>query len=193
MSAAKQRLLRFQSRSQLLEPDSAELNTSFSFEQLQSVPNPGGDITYVAQTAPGVVMNTAMGLGNFSVFGLPGTSNNFTMNGMQVNDPFLNLNNSGPSNLLLGLNDVSEVNVVTNAYGAQMGSFGGAQVNAVSRSGGNAFHGNANYWWNGRAMNANDWFNTSNPRPFSNSNQYGCRWAGRSRGTTRSSLRIGSN
>jgi hypothetical protein len=157
---------------QLLQTDSAELNTSFSFEQLQSIPNPGGDITYVAQTAPGVVMNTAMGLGNFSVFGLPGASNNFTMNGMQVNDPFLNLNNSGPSNLLLGMNDVSEVNVVTNAYGAQMGSFGGAQVNAISRSGGNAFHGNANYWWNGRAMNANDWFNTSNPRPFSNSNQY---------------------
>jgi len=53
-----------------------------------------------------------------------------------------------------------------------MGSFGGAQVNAISRSGGNVFHGNANYWWNGREMNANDWFNTSNPRPFSNSNQY---------------------
>jgi hypothetical protein len=157
---------------QLLQPDSAELNTSFSYEQLQSVPNPGGDITYVAQTAPGVVMNTAGGDGNFSVFGLPGTSNNFTMNGMEVNDPFLNLNNSGPSNLLLGLNDVAEVNVVTNAYGAQMGSFGGAQVNAISRSGGNAFHGNANYWWNGRAMNANDWFNTGNPKPFSNSNQY---------------------
>jgi len=157
---------------ELLQTDSAELNTSFSFEQLQSVPNPGGDITYVAQTAPGVVMNTAAGDGNFSVFGLPGTSNNFTMNGMEVNDPFLNLNNSGPSNLLLGLNDVSEVNVVTNAYGAQMGQFGGAQVNAVSRSGGNVFHGNANYWWNGRAMNANDWFNAGNPKPFTNSNQY---------------------
>lgn len=157
---------------QLLQPDSAELNTSFGYEQLQSMPNPGGDITYIAQTAPGVVMNTAAGEGNFSVFGLPGTSNNFTMNGMQVNDPFLNLNNSGPSNLLLGLNDVAEVNVVTNAYGAQMGSFGGAQVNAISRSGGNAFHGNANYWWNGRAMNANDWFNTGNSKPFSNSNQY---------------------
>jgi len=157
---------------QLLQADSAELNTSFSYEQLQSVPNPGGDITYVAQTAPGVVMNTTGGDGNFSVFGMPATSNNFTMNGMEVNDPFLNLNNSGPSNLLLGLNDVAEVNVVTNAYGAQMGQFGGAQLNAVSRSGGNAFHGNANYWWNGRSMNANDWFNAGNPKPFSNSNQY---------------------
>jgi hypothetical protein len=157
---------------QLLQTDSAELNTSFSFEQLQSVPNPGGDITYVAQSAPGVVMDTTGGAGNFSAFGMPATSNNFTMNGMEVNDPFLNLNNSGPSNLLLGLNDVGEVNVVTNAYGAQMGQFGGAQINAVSRSGGNAFHGNANYWWNGRAMNANDWFNSGNPKPFSNSNQY---------------------
>ncbi len=157
---------------QLLQPDSAELSTGFEYEQLQSVPNPGGDVTYVAQTAPGVVMNTGMGYGNFSVFGLPGTSNNFTMNGMQTNDPFLNLNNSGPSNLLLGLNDVQEVNVVTNAYGSQFGSFGGAQVNAISRSGGNRFHGNANYWWNGRVMNANNWFNAGNPKPFSNSNQW---------------------
>jgi hypothetical protein len=157
---------------QLLQTDSAELNTEFDYQQLQSVPNPGGDITYVAQTAPGVVMNTGGGYGNFSVFGLPGTSNNFTMNGMQVNDPFLNLNNSGPSNLMLGLNDVQEVNVVTNAYGVQFGSFGGAQVNAISRSGSNGFHGNANYWWNGDSMNANNWFNTGNPKPFGNTNQW---------------------
>jgi hypothetical protein len=45
-------------------------------------------------------------------------------------------------------------------------------VNAISRSGGNSFHGNANYWWNGRVMNANNWFNSGNPKPFSNSNQW---------------------
>jgi hypothetical protein len=159
-------------QAQLLQPDSPELSTQFEFEQLQSVPNPGGDVTYVAQTAPGAVMNTGGGYGNFEVFGLPATSNNFTMNGMQVNDPFLNLNNSGPSNLLLGLNDVQEVNVVTNAYGVQYGSFGGAQVNAISRSGSNRLHGNANYWWNGRSMNANNWFNAGHPKPFANTNQW---------------------
>jgi hypothetical protein len=159
---------------EMLQTDSADLSTQFNLEQLQSVPNPGGDITYVAQTAPGVVMNTTGDYGNFSAFGLPGTSNNFTMNGMQVNDPFLNLNNSGPSNLLLGLNDVEEVNVVTNAYGTQFGSFGGAQVNAISRSGSNGFHGNANYWWNGDSMNANNFFakQDAQPRPFANSNQW---------------------
>ncbi len=163
---------------QLLQTDNAELNTEISLEQLQEVPNPGGDITYVAQTAPGVVMNVGQstsGYGNFSVYGLPGTSNNFTMNGMQVNDPFLNLNNSGPSNLLIGLNDVDSVNVVTNAYGVEFGSFGGAQVNAISRSGSDKFHGNLNYYWNGRVLNANDWFfnHSGTARPFSNSNQWG--------------------
>jgi hypothetical protein len=159
---------------QLLQTDSADLSTQFDLQQLQNVPNPGGDVTFVAQTAPGAVMDTGGEYGNFSVNGLPGTSNNFTMNGMQVNDPFLNLNNSGPSNLLLGLNDVAEVTVVTNAYNVQFGSFGGAQVNAISRSGGNAFHGNLSYWWNGDVMNANDWFNNEGgvARPFSNSNQW---------------------
>ena len=173
---------------QLLQTESAELSSQVNFQQLQNIPNPGSDITYAAQSHPGVVMNTGansssgtLGYGNFSVFGLPGTSNNFTVNGMEVNDPFLNLNNSGPSNLLLGLNDIQETDVITNAYEAQYGSFGGVQLNSVSRSGGNQFHGNLIYAWNGRAMNANDWYN-KNPqynqtpvgRPFSNFNQ----WAG---------------
>ncbi|MGO9775235.1 MAG: carboxypeptidase regulatory-like domain-containing protein [Terracidiphilus sp.] len=177
------------STSQLLQVDTAQLSTEVSFEQMQAIPNPGSDITYTAQSKPGVIMNseagTSTGLtgyGNFSAFGLPGTSNNFTVNGMQVNDPFLNLNNSGPSNLLLGLNDIEETNVVTNAYEVQYGSFGGLQLNSISRSGSDQFHGNLNYSWNGRSINANDTFN-KNPnyvgtsiigRPFSNFNQ----WAG---------------
>ena len=173
---------------QLLQTDTAQLSTTVSLEQLQDIPNPGSDITYVAQAKPGVVMNTgansatgSLGYGNFSAFGLPGTSNNFTMNGMDENDPFLNLNNSGPSNLLLGLNDVQESDVVTNAYEVQYGSLAGVQLNSISRSGTNQFHGNADWSWNGRSMNANNWYN-KNPeynspataRPFSNFNQ----WAG---------------
>ena len=173
---------------QMLQTDTAQLSTTVDTAQLENIPNPGSDITYAAQAKPGVVMNseagTSSGLtgyGNFSAFGLPGTSNNFTVNGMQVNDPFLNLNNSGPSNLLLGLNDIAETNVITNAYEAQYGSFGGLQLNSISKSGSDKFHGDLIYSWNGDSLNANDWFNT-NPeynatpvaRPFSNFNQ----WAG---------------
>ncbi|MGA3335078.1 MAG: carboxypeptidase regulatory-like domain-containing protein [Terracidiphilus sp.] len=173
---------------QLLQTDTAQLSTSVTLDQLQNIPNPGSDITYAAQGKPGVVMNTgadssvgSLGYGNFSAFGLPGTSNNFTENGMEVNDPFLNLNNSGPSNMLLGLNDIQETDVVTNAYEVQYGTLAGLQMNSISRSGSDKFHGNLGWSWNGRSMNANDWYN-KNPnynttpvaRPFSNYNQ----WAG---------------
>jgi Outer membrane efflux protein/Carboxypeptidase regulatory-like domain len=87
----------------LLQTENANIATTFDTRTVQNIPNPGNDITYIAQTAPGVSMNTSSGngFGNFSAFGLPGTSNLFTVNGNDYNDPFLNLNNSGASNLLL--------------------------------------------------------------------------------------------
>jgi hypothetical protein len=154
--------------------------TTFDQIQIEQQPNPGQDLSWIAQTSPGATMNTQGGFGNFEVFGLPGTSNNFTINGGVENDPYLNLNNSGASNLLLGNNDISEATVVTNGYSGQYGHLAGAQVNYVSKSGGNNFHGNAKYWWNGRAMNANDWFanNNGQPRPFVNSNQWAASFGG---------------
>jgi hypothetical protein len=142
---------------ELLQVEDADVSTAVSLEQTQNLPNPGNDLTFWAQTSPGAIMNTQGGYGNFEVFGLPATSNNFTLNGGDEDDPFLNLNNSGPSNLLLGNNDIAEVNVVTNAYSSEYGTFGGAQVASISRSGGNKFHGNANYWYNGTIFNANNW------------------------------------
>jgi len=162
----------------LLHTDDAQVSTTFDMQQVQNLPNPGNDLTFIAQTSPGVVMNTQGGYGNFAVFGLPATSNTFTINGGYLNDPFLNLNNSGATNLALGNNDVSDVTVVSNAYDAAFGGLGGAQVNEISRSGSNKFHGNAAYWWNGRIMNANNWFNNNaapgekTPRPFDNVNQW---------------------
>jgi hypothetical protein len=158
----------------LLHVDDAQISTTFTEQQVQNLPNPGNDLTFVAQTAPGTVMNTQGGYGNFSSFGLPGTANTFTVNGGYYDDPFLNVNNSGATNLTLGNNDVAAVTVTSNAYNASFGGLGGAQVSEISRSGGNKFHGNAAYWWNGRAMNADDYFDKQggNPRPFDNVNQW---------------------
>ena len=78
-----------------VQAETASVVTTFSAEQVSLVPNPGNDLSAIAQTSPGVVMNTQGGFGNFSTNGLPGTSNLFTVNGMNDNDPFLNLNNSG--------------------------------------------------------------------------------------------------
>jgi hypothetical protein len=159
----------------LLQTEDANISTNFETQQIREVPNPGGDITYVAQTAPGVVMNSnGYGYGNFSTFGLPGTSNLFTINGNDYNDPFFNLNNSGSSNLLLGGNELQQVSVVNNAYTGQYGRQAGSQVDYATRSGSNAWHGDAVYYWTGRYLNANDPINAAggNPRPFENNNQW---------------------
>jgi hypothetical protein len=156
----------------VVQTENADVSTTFSQDQVALVPNPGNDLSYIVQTAPGAVMNTQAGYGNSSTYGLPATSNLFTVNGMNENDPFLNLNNSGATNLLLGRNDIQEATVVNNGYSGEYGGLAGANVNYVTKAGTNAWHGNAEYFWNGRAMNANNYFNVNSgtPRPFDNAN-----------------------
>ena len=173
------------SEAPLLQTETSEISTTFNEREISEVPNPGNDLSFIAQTAPGSVMNTGSGYGNFSNFGLSASSNLFTLNGMYDNDPFLNLNNSGATNLLLGNNEVQEATVVTNGYSGQYGGFIGANVNYITKSGSNNWHGNANYWWNGRVMNANDYFHTDYvnpaldlPRGFDNANQYAASFGG---------------
>ena len=158
----------------LVQADNADLSTNFSQSLIQNAPNGGNDITYVAQTAPGVTMNVGQGYGNFQAYGLPSTSNLFTVNGENDMDPYLNLNNSGATNLTLGRNEIQEATVISNAYSGQYGQQAGAQVNYVTKAGTNQFHGNLVYWWTGSKLDANDWFNVLNgtPRPFANNNEW---------------------
>src|SRR5208337_672215 len=158
---------------------SASINTTFSQMEYAQLPNPGGDITNIAQSTPGVVMNNTInpatgGYGNFTLNGLPATSNLFTVNSENDMDPYFNINMSGAVNLTLGSNEVQEATVIANPYSGEYGQLSGAQVSYVTKSGTNTFHGNLEYWWNGRTMNANDWLNNNStpatPRPFSNAN-----------------------
>ncbi len=157
-----------------VQTENANVSTNITPESIANMPNPGNDLTYYVQNAPGATMNTQAGYGNSATFGISGTSNLFTEDGMNENDPFLNLSNSGATNLLLGANDVREATVVNNGYSGEYGELAGANVNFVTKSGSNNFHGNAEYFWNGRVLNANDWFNdnTGTPRPFDNANQW---------------------
>ena len=63
----------------LINTDNGDASTTFTERQVSEIPNPGNDLTYIVQTAPGVVMNTDQGgpqitLGNFSSLGMPGYS-----------------------------------------------------------------------------------------------------------------------
>ncbi|WP_164981512.1 TonB-dependent receptor [Silvibacterium dinghuense] len=143
---------------QLTDTQSPALITTFTEQQVQNLPAPGGDITTVAFTVPGVAVNAGGSYGNFSADGLPGTSNLYVLNGFDDQDPFLNLNNSGSSNLSLGQGEISEASVVLNGYSAQYGRAAGAILNYTTKSGSNRFHGMLNYFYNGDVLNANDWF-----------------------------------
>jgi len=96
---------------------------------------------------------------------------------MDANDPFLNLNNSGATNLQLGLNSMQEASINTLSFSVDQGRQGAAQVNYISKSGTNQIHGNLFETWNGSNMNAVNYFINATPgvaeRPFSNVNQFG--------------------
>jgi Carboxypeptidase regulatory-like domain len=163
----------------LVQAENGDVSTTMNQTQISEVPNPGNDLSYIAQTAPGVVMNTDGGYngGNFSILGMPGTSNRFTVNGMDDSQNG-SANQAGVLNLLLGQNQIQEATVVSIGYSGQFGGSAGANINYITKSGGNDFHGNAQYYWNGRALNANNWVNgvlpVPQPRPFEIANQ----WAG---------------
>ena len=163
----------------VIQADNGDVSITISQKQISELPNPGNDLTYIAQTAPGAIMNTDNALtggggGNFSILGMPGTSNLFTVNGM--NDNLGHVNFTGATGMLLGQNQIQEATVVSNGYSGHFGDAAGSYVNYVTKSGGNDFHGNAEYFWNGSVLNANDWITKAfgNPRPFDIANQ----WAG---------------
>ncbi|PYL80177.1 MAG: hypothetical protein DMF21_09895 [Verrucomicrobia bacterium] len=163
----------------LVQAENGDVSATMGQKQISEVPNPGNDLTYVVQTAPGVVMNTDSSnntLGNFSILGMPGTSYHYTNDGVDENENSENLSMTGSLGLVLGQNQIQEATIVSTGYSGQFGGAAGGNINYLSKSGSREFHGNAQYYWNGRALNANDWFNNAfgYSRPFSIANQ----WAG---------------
>ncbi len=164
----------------ILQTENANVSTTLNPLQIENLPVGGNDMTAFIFTTPGTTASTGGGYGAFSNAGLPATSNLFTINGTDNMDPYLNVNNSGASNLTLGSNEIQEAAVVSNAYGGQYGRQAGTQVNYITRSGSNAFHGNAYWDWNGSKLDANDWFNnaSSTPRPHEVNNAWAASFGG---------------
>lgn len=157
----------------IIDVQDADVSTGFTLKQIQMMPNSGQDITVLGETAPGATTDTTGGKGSYSFYGLPATGNMFAVNGMDQSTMYNNRNGSGSTDLSLGVNEIETATVVTNAYSGQYGRLAGSQVEYVTRSGTNAWHGNLVYDWNGRALNANDFFDNRAgvPRSFDNANQ----------------------
>ncbi|MGA9882881.1 MAG: carboxypeptidase regulatory-like domain-containing protein [Candidatus Acidiferrales bacterium] len=170
----------------LINPENANTSTNLSAPALENLPNPGGDLTYPLQFAPGALINTAgsgndfvgstNGYGNVEFNGLPALSNGYIVDGLETNDPLTNLNSGLSTNLVLGLNSIAEVTVNTLSYSVDEGRYGASQVNYVTKSGTNQFHGNLYELWNGSILNAADYFTNATPgnrKPRSTLNHFG--------------------
>ena len=108
--------------------------------------------------------------------GLPALSNGYIVDGLETNDPLTNLNSGLSTNLVLGLNSISDVTVNTLSYSVDQGRYGASQVNYVTKSGTNQFHGNLYELWNGALLNAADYFTNATPgnhKPGSTVNHFG--------------------
>jgi len=170
----------------LIDAQNSNTTTNLSAPALENLPNPGGDLTYPLQFAAGALINTAgsgndfvggtNGYGNVEFNGLPALSNGYIVDGLETNDPLTNLNSGLSTNLVLGLNSISEVSVNTLSYAVDQGRYGASQVNYVTKSGSNDFHGNLYEIWNGSALNAADYFTNATPgnhKPRSTVNHFG--------------------
>ena len=170
----------------ILNPQNPNTATTINARALENLPNPGGDMTYPLQFAAGALINTAgsgndfvggtNGYGNVQFNGLPSLSNGYIVDGLETNDPLTNLNSGLSTNLVLGLNSIAEVTVNTLSYAVDQGRYGASQVNYVTKSGTNQFHGNLYELWNASALNAANFFTNSTPgnqKPRSTVNHFG--------------------
>jgi Carboxypeptidase regulatory-like domain len=161
-------------QSALMSLENPNTSTTLDAKTIKSLPNPGQDLTYIAQFAQGALMNTAGssndakaagGYGNVEFNGLPATSNGYILDGFDANDPFLGLNIGLSTNLVIGLDALQEATVNTNSYAVDQGRYGASQVNYFTKSGSNRFHGDLYEIWNGSLLNGTDYFLHANDTP----------------------------
>jgi len=127
------------------------------------------DQLYVGSTAPGGMSNTV----NFSVNGGRATSNNWTVDGADNVDRGANLTLlTFPS-----ADAISEVKTLRGQYSAEFGRSASGQIDVVTKSGTNQFHGSAYEFWRNDILNANSWSNKLNqpvqPRSILRYNDFG--------------------
>jgi len=93
----------------------------------------------------------------FSVAGLPARYNNYMLDGVGNNDNAINMAAIKPS-----MDSVAEYRILTGTYSAEYGRGGGAQINVVTKSGTNQFHGTAYEFYRNSAMDAKNFFDNPN-------------------------------
>jgi Carboxypeptidase regulatory-like domain/TonB dependent receptor/TonB-dependent Receptor Plug Domain len=143
-----------------LQSTSGERSFTLESQALTNIANNGRQLFNFATLVPGALSqntgNTELGsVSGFTVNGQRPNSNNITIDGVANIDTGDNGGNMATTNI----DAVSEFKVLTNAYQAEYGRAVGGQLQVVTKSGTQSFHGSG-YWYGRRSgWNANTWLN----------------------------------
>src|SRR5467141_1124182 len=151
----------------------------------RELPLNGRDWTQLATLQPGVVsVRVEAGASNrgnrgygtlLTISGHQPFENNYRINGISIND----YSNGSPGSSLgvnLGVDAIQEFSVLTGNYSAEYGRASAGVINAISKTGTNAFHGDLYGFLRSQKLDANDFFSNlaTNPtKPQYKRNQFG--------------------
>lgn len=169
----------------LVETTSAELGGTFTAQTIETLPVNGRDYQKLIYLNPGIagspdqISDSPGSYGVFSMNGSRGRSNNFLLDGTDMNDGYRNdpaINEAGvfgdPATIL-PIDAVAELRVLSN-YEAEYGRNSGAIINIVTKSGTNQWHGSAIEFFRSGKMGARNYFNVEpDPKNPFNNNQFG--------------------
>ena len=162
----------------LVQTESSQVGRVIEETQLRQLPLPTRNFQQLLTLSPGtsssVSNNTELGRGDttITVNGQRTTSNNVRINGIDANSIGTN---STPNIAVPATDSLQEFIVQTSLYDASQGRNAGGNVEAITKSGSNEFHGNVYEFFRNRALNSNDYFLESQgqPKPVLSRNQFG--------------------
>lgn len=173
-----------------LQTESSTLGRVTTGEQVRTLPLVTRNYTQIISLNPGVAADVtdagALGRGDVGNGGAPIVANggslndnNVQMNGAAIND----LQSSGTFSGGVAIpnpDTIQEFKVQTGQYDASYGRNAGANVELVTKGGGNAFHGALWEFFRNDALNANTFFRNKagQPRPVLKQNQFGFDFGG---------------
>ncbi|HVI70978.1 MAG TPA: carboxypeptidase-like regulatory domain-containing protein, partial [Pyrinomonadaceae bacterium] len=177
-AAAVSEMVTVKAETPLVQQETSQVGRTIQEETIRQLPLPTRNFQQLLTLSPGtsssVANNTELGRGDaiISVNGQRTTSNNVRINGIDANSIGTN---STPNIAVPATDSLQEFIVQTSLYDASQGRNAGGNVEAITKSGGNDFHGNAYYFLRNNALNANDFFLNAagRPRPVLSRHQFG--------------------
>ena len=169
----------------MVETASNTMGGTIEAVEAAELPINGRDYTKLLELVPGANSDpvgsteSAGSYGLFSLNGNRGRSNNYLLDGTDMNDGYRNLPSVnqagvwGAPSTILPVDALAEI-PVTGSPEAEFGRSSGATVNIVTKSGTNLIHGSAFEYYRDGAMNARNYFNTvAQPKNSFTNHQFG--------------------